>query len=833
MPPQISKPTWIDREVYTQLVQSQQPHCAHCKIDEGLLTVDHIVPRYSGGTDDLSNLQWLCVSCNSSKGERPDGYWAKPVYFDTRPDFARARAAQTQLFNLILTAPEFFGLPLSQINRRLYVNNWVTGAGKTLSMIFLAAALNHVARQMRGNAAPRVDRMLVLAKDISIRDQLADELREETVAFGLYPSKPRVRTIEDWRTVQSPEVLEQADIWVACLALVWDKTGGPTELERLRFLARFPLIHVDEPHWAAEQVSAIVREAWSSLCIGYTATPITGAGALLQQCVILSQFDYSDAAEQDSCVKYVAPTTAHLEPCIFTELEPNTYDQLRSGTVKTQQDVNQESDYSLNLRPALQVALKVVNVLATSDASQATNNERVLAPHRMTGTHVPQCTYPMHGLLVAETIAEAEAIATYLNQQFEARRADYPRTRGWCAEVVHSGEAVIGTKRRIQAKPLTTSHSWMSAKRTGEIDSRCSRLLVVVNMGREGMNNALCGVVGIACRTESQIELIQRVIGRQIRAVIRRHEDSPLMIDVPDAPFDQIRIISHKAYDIRPALEKAIDFVLHMRDKTEGLPTLEDIMTGELPHVAPGVDDDSFLTMRDKLDAMHKIGQEKTTGEEFDREIYIGGCFDDAQRQQRMRDWIDTIDNDPLKAWTTVARDHVTARGVVIREDIKVELSVEGRRQFLLMKDAAFARSLTPEQWATPSLIHLIEMLHREYHQQFLVGSLQVIESLQQIRNRFAFDVYSQVRQFLDENQPDVKETIWKSISRAVQDVLDVREKITGGGRYDRPEVHAILRRDEVRREVLAYVRTQLIRRGFLPTFEVFAPSEDHETVDV
>jgi diadenosine tetraphosphate (Ap4A) HIT family hydrolase len=48
--------------------------CELCGISaqEKALEVDHIVPRNSGGTDDLSNLQALCYSCNAMKRDRDD-----------------------------------------------------------------------------------------------------------------------------------------------------------------------------------------------------------------------------------------------------------------------------------------------------------------------------------------------------------------------------------------------------------------------------------------------------------------------------------------------------------------------------------------------------------------------------------------------------------------------------------------------------------------------------------------------------------------------------------------------------------------------------------------
>lgn len=49
-------------------------HCELCGNDGEIkaLEVDHIIPRNMGGTDDLSNLQALCYSCNAMKRDRDD-----------------------------------------------------------------------------------------------------------------------------------------------------------------------------------------------------------------------------------------------------------------------------------------------------------------------------------------------------------------------------------------------------------------------------------------------------------------------------------------------------------------------------------------------------------------------------------------------------------------------------------------------------------------------------------------------------------------------------------------------------------------------------------------
>ena len=73
----------LPKEVHlkSELWGKQEGRCASCNraVAQRDLTLDHIVPKSRGGGDEKTNMQLLCISCNSSKGAK------------TQDEFVRSR----------------------------------------------------------------------------------------------------------------------------------------------------------------------------------------------------------------------------------------------------------------------------------------------------------------------------------------------------------------------------------------------------------------------------------------------------------------------------------------------------------------------------------------------------------------------------------------------------------------------------------------------------------------------------------------------------------------------------------------------------------------------
>lgn len=59
----------IDKFAWEEKLKLFQGKCQLCGTMEKI-TIDHIIPLSKGGTNDISNLQPLCIHCNTSKGNK-------------------------------------------------------------------------------------------------------------------------------------------------------------------------------------------------------------------------------------------------------------------------------------------------------------------------------------------------------------------------------------------------------------------------------------------------------------------------------------------------------------------------------------------------------------------------------------------------------------------------------------------------------------------------------------------------------------------------------------------------------------------------------------------
>lgn len=62
-------------EVRNKSLRGHTSFAYHTEKTGVYLSVDHIVPRSRGGTNDPSNLRCLCTTCNTLKGTKSEGQW--------------------------------------------------------------------------------------------------------------------------------------------------------------------------------------------------------------------------------------------------------------------------------------------------------------------------------------------------------------------------------------------------------------------------------------------------------------------------------------------------------------------------------------------------------------------------------------------------------------------------------------------------------------------------------------------------------------------------------------------------------------------------------------
>jgi hypothetical protein len=579
----MKKPKWCaDSEwklVRAKYERNGQMHCQHpgCTLstsDTGVVfSLDHIISRFKGGTDEASNLQPMCRDCNARKNKFADKFWSRPTYFDKQIYTKSLRVSQNDfVYEPVMQNREFFSEPWSSINGKLFSYVQIVGAGKTLGIFSLPFALNQVAGGPAAGA-PRVQRMLVVTKDQPLRAQIARELMEEPERFGIVNTAPVVLEIKSRDDITSVGGTDH-DIAVMCPNMLWPQIDHEDSL-KIKFddavldsvLSRYQLIVFDEMHYAYGNISKFVRMASTALVFGFTASPMDSAGALLSDIVLMGQaYGYREAIIHDQSMKGIsALPTGEVEPgkSRYANVTIISADeQVVDGVAR--------NDTQLAGLPAVKSVCDCVCKELLEYDTNVHRQERVVSSHReirgssssrkiTVGNH-----FPPHAIIRVDDVDTANDVADYLNHKFNGNRGLFPKKMGWGAIVVDGS-----------VKDFDSAHGFFRYKEKGYLDSHCIRIIVVIKRAIEGMNNKFLLVEGLAgrCDRDSRVKQVQ-MRGRLIRSTAYTEKDDTLV--VPPRHFDQIKIITHEAFQNVTAIDDSLDFITNMNSAMNGVMTIDD-----------------------------------------------------------------------------------------------------------------------------------------------------------------------------------------------------------------------------------------------------------------
>ena len=601
----LKKPAWIQNEAWAHFIAAHRRGdgtfaCAESGCDCNADTVDHIKPRTHddwkdqkpGSADEVSNLQPMCRSHNSSKGTRPDSYWSRNFLFDQQLDLSKLRASQNDfLYQAIREYSDEFSRPWSQINGKLFCFFQIVGAGKTLGMFALPFALNHavLSNARGGHKGVRADRVLILVKDQQLRSQIAQELYDEPFKFGFVGTRPRVLEAKGSEDLEHGST-GSYDFVVACQQTIWPRENSAIEC-RWDLLSRFPVIAFDEMHWSPHRIHDLVHHARNSLCFGFTASPISSNGDLMDDIVKVSTFGYREALLHDNSMKGLGAAAGDVTDeidedglstfsDIISEVQPEAVTNL-NGEVEmvdlSNPVIGCELPYMLNVANG---AVEEIYRLGRRRQDNIPSGHRIKRHSNDIEKVTATLDFPPHAMIRVKNIKYAEYICDYLNNRFETDRARYPLEEGWTAVTAH------GSNKDFAAKELNKdSNPWFrSLREGGAVDGECARFLIVSELAKEGTNNKFCNVIAFAKPIGSMIEAVQ-VIGRGIRSVHKIVGDELL---VPDRFLDNIRVVTHRCFESGDTFVKrqhriveALRFIENM-EKVDDVPSLPQWFSGEL-----------------------------------------------------------------------------------------------------------------------------------------------------------------------------------------------------------------------------------------------------------
>lgn len=874
------RPHWMSREDYASFMKHHGASILAIMADGEEPTIDHIKPVSKNGGNELSNLQVVSRRENATKGNRNDAYWSSEFYFDKPINVSRLRYSQRdevyyRLFvpdcnrNLvqsgrIYTYEKWFSRGISEISGLLYTLVHIVGSGKTLSMLVLGFAYNHMIIDLVGRGVRRANRMLVLAKDSAIRDQIADDFITDIVNYKICPSPPRTILVGSGGDAYSKKINKKlrgvdtadsllnvpflnshVDVAVACVQQLWGtKRQVRPNLEEI--LHQFPLIVFDEPHFATDKVMDITRMATTSLCFGMTGSPINAAGDTVKRFVVFSVVDYQSAVEHDGGLKYLGLDNTATDT-IITELKIEGAEVQRGQSERRIESHDAiGDDYKKAYEPSKSVARAVVDRLLTldNDIEEIKSGVKKAKPalHRAAES-IPDILYTPHALVSTNTIAIGKMIADDLNQLFDSNRDLYPKDKGWQASVVYSPQGDnddAGSKKQVDL--LTPDHPWMLHKRS-KTKQVGDRILIVIGMGREGMNNTYCSVVGVAASANSHIEHVQRTLGRSLRSPAYKKDG---VWHCPPAQLDTPHIITHESFGNRDVIVKSIEYLRNMRDKVSELTTVEQLLDEvEVDLPEGGVNTVESLSGEEKMGLINAIGVEYQTvgkqgtlfpgspgggGGDIDVGAIVDKIHPNASKEKKAaaKRYIDKLINSPSSVVDGFnIRAFIEPINVVTREFLHHEITTEKLANHIRLHMRDLIVDI-PSLDSNDPFRRSVAVQYKRYKEAFHATSFRIDLNIVELGQSIGSQLSRLIQPVYCGRDTGL---IYAAVTNGIKALFGCSsdEQLKIGSKYDTPNHMAVLSRPEVKDKVVGYAIHQLVKWKCCPNLEIVLNLSEEE----
>ena len=463
----------------------------------------------------------------------------------------------------------------------------------------------------------------------------------------------------------------------------------------------------------------------------------------------------------------------------------------------------------LNMRAVANAVVKRIHELDINE------QERRLSNARPRGFQVGDA-YPMHGVIVVNDIAMAHDLETYLNEKFAKDTNRFPRSRGWRA---------VSTDSKSR-QPFDKTHPFFHFRETSRISQNSARILIVVDRATEGMNNKYLGVMGIAKRTRSILEVVQR-LGRLVRSA---HYEKDGVKYAPPVAHDMVHVITHVEYENPETIQSSLDFMKNME------PALSDMLSIE-EYAEFGVEvadtDDSYrpnLNYEEMMIISDIVGASILSGKRLSVRKIHNRIY---TKKAAKREYITKVARDMHArsegACRRVAKDLFSETLPVPVQDLAIDdrmrldpLSEEELNSWLESRQLTAMLQLVER--GTPQWVEAGQQIYRAVEGQYYSGHMESAQTVMATID----EVVSEVIRILRFNNGK-RAVVANLVENAALDLLSnlgaTMQRLADDGDLNIPAVVAELRNPQWKSQVTRWVFWQLYQQGHLKNLTPFIDS--------